>query len=244
MSLLRFANRLLRPLGVEVARTRARQEKPWDHTFRSGIQAERQGGDANAPVEAAWGKPDWAGYFVPRVKPGDVLCEIGPGLGRWTRLVLDRVSRAYLVDYSQTVCDYWRQRRDPRLTVIQSGNTRLTGIPDQSVDLFLSLDVFVHLHLETFVGYLEEAFRVLKPGGIAVIDYLAVTTPEHVAWVRKEMEKQDCFGQEAVTELIFRYHDPRTVRLFAEALGFRFENHEDAWQTHCICVLSKPTGEG
>lgn len=240
MSLSRLVNRLLQPLNLRVVRTAAGEEKPWDHTFRSGIDAERQGGDPNAPVEAAWGKPDWAPYFEPLVKPGDVLCEIGPGLGRWTRLVLDRVSRAHLVDYSKTVCDYWRGRNDPRLNVIQSGNTRLPQIPDNSVDMFLSMDVFVHLNFETFVGYLEEAHRILKPGGVAVIDYLAVLNPEAVKWVKKEIRKQDCYGQENVTELIFRYHDPRTIQLFAEDLGFRFENRNDAWHSHCVCTLTKP----
>jgi SAM-dependent methyltransferase len=240
MRLRSAVNKLLQPLGLRLQRTHASEDKPWDHTFRAGIAEARRGGDPNAAVEAAWGKPDWAPYFDPRVKPGAVICEIGPGLGRWTRVVLDRVSKAYLVDYSRTVCDYWRAQADPRLVVLQRGNTRLPEIPDASVDVFLSMDVFVHLNLETFHGYLEEAFRVLRPGGVAVIDYLAILNPEAVSWFRNEIRKQDCYGGEAVTELIFRYHDPRTIQLLAETLGFRFENKSDAWHTHCVCTLTKP----
>lgn len=37
-------NRFLRPFGVEVQRTTAHEEKPWDHTFRKGVAEERGGG--------------------------------------------------------------------------------------------------------------------------------------------------------------------------------------------------------
>jgi ubiquinone/menaquinone biosynthesis C-methylase UbiE len=225
---------------MELTRTTQAGEKPWDHTFRAGMQDESKGVDPNAAVEAAWGKPDWLIYYVPLMKPGFVLCEIGPGLGRWTRHVLDQASKAYLVDYSKTVCDYWRDKKDPRLEVIQCGNTRLPQIASESVDFFFSLDVFVHLNLETFYGYLEEAWRMLKPGGVAVIDYLSILNPQSVEWFRNEIRKQDCYQGETASELIFRFHDPRTIQLLSERLGFTFENVTDTWYTHSFCTLRKP----
>lgn len=240
MKIKQVADSLLKPFGLELHRRTDHEEKPWDHTFLSGIRLEQNGGNPNDAVVAAWGSPQWDKYIVPHVRDGMTVCEIGPGLGRWTKYLLDKAGKLYLADYSKVVCDYWRKKADARIEVIQSLNTRLPQIPDQSVDLFMSFDVFVHMDIEIVYGYLEEAARVLKPSGVVLIDYLSLDDPRTAKWFIQELKKQDVFGSPSeVKRCIFRVHHNESIRMFAEALGLSFSNVEDAWHPHNICTLRK-----
>ena len=240
MSLKRLVNALLAPLHAEVVRKEGAKEKPWDHTFKEGVKATRQSGeDPNEAVRAAWGDPDWLRYYEPLVKEGDVVCEVGPGAGRWTQPILDRVSKIYLVDYSAYVCQLWREKKDSRIEVVQCANARMPTIPDASVDFFMSLDVFVHLELEDFYGYMQEAWRVLKPGGKAVIDYMSIQNDYTVQYFKDELDKSGIYSGNETERLLFRFHDTATLKRLAEDLGFQFESEIDTWPTHAFCTLTK-----
>lgn len=240
MRINKLVNAILNPLGLELQRNATHEEKPWDHTFRQGIRAENEGGDPNVAVTDAWGKPKWAKYIIPHLHNNMTVCEIGPGVGRWTKYVIDRSSQLYLADYSKVVCDYWRSKQDNRIEVIQSQNTRLPQIPDASIDLFMSFDVFVHMDIEIFFGYLEEAFRILKPSGVAVIDYLSIDDGYKAQWFINEIRKQDTYGSShEVKRSIFRTHHKETIKVLAETIGFSVENVEDEWRMHNICTLRK-----
>ena len=240
MNKKKIADALLKPFGLEVRRRAHDEEKPWDHTFRHGISAEKEGGDPNDAVIKAWGNPEWEKYITPHLQERMVVCEIGPGVGRWTKHVLEKAKKLYVVDYSKVVCDYWRAKNDERISVIQSQNTRMPQIPDQSVDLFMSFDVFVHMDIETVYGYLEEAFRVLKPSGVALIDYLSLDDEYSAKWFIKDLNKQDTYGSPLeVKRSIFRVHHKETIQMLAEELGFTFSNTEDTWRMHNICTLRK-----
>ena len=197
MSLKRLVNALLAPLHAEVVRKEGAKEKPWAHTFKEGVKATRQSGeDPNEAVRAAWGDPDWLRYYEPLVKEGDVVCEVGPGAGRWTQPILDRVSKIYLVDYSAYVCQLWREKKDSRI------------------------EVFVQLELEDFYGYMQEAWRVLKPGGKAVIDYMSIQNDYTVQYFKDELDKSGIYSGNETERLLFRFHDTATLQRLAEDLGF------------------------
>ena len=238
MKIVRWINRMLEPFGVKVVRTYADQDKDWDGSFLEALKRQKeQGADPNAYLDVVWGKPDWVHYYEPLVKKGDVVCEVGPGLGRWTAPVTDRVSKLYLVDYSRHVCEYWKGKNDPRFVVIHSGNTRMAQIPDGSVDFAMSWDVFVHMNLEQVYGFLQEFRRILRSGGVAVIDYLSIANPASVEWFKKDMAH--AYDGSEVQKSIFGYHDPETIRRLSEDLGFTFENTTDAWLTHSVAKLVK-----
>jgi ubiquinone/menaquinone biosynthesis C-methylase UbiE len=239
MRTVKLLNALLAPFGAKVIRTYASQDKDWDGSFLEALRRQKDSGDdPNAYLDSIWGRPEWEHYYDPLVKRGDVVVEIGPGLGRWTKPILDRVGKLYVVDYSRHVCEWWAAKKDPRIEVIHTVNCRMPAIPSNGVDLLMSWDVFVHIGIEVLYGYLQEAWLVLKPGGTALIDHLAVTNPDALARFKQDMA--DRYGKGDVETSIFRYHDPETIRILAEDLGFRVESVQDKWRTHRICRLTKP----
>lgn len=233
-----IANRLLKPSGIELRRLVRDDDRPWDHTFLTGIEEAKKGADPNDAVRRAWGTPDWLHYYDSLVKPGSSVCEIGPGVGRWTDPILPRVGKIYLADYSRHVCNFWRAKKDPRIEVIHSANCRLDPVPDNSVDVFMSWDVFVHLDIEQFYAYLLAARRVLKPGGTAIIDFLSIPNQTALDWFKNQMKTS--LLDDDVVRSIFRFHDVRTIQMLAEDLGFSFTHVVDKWPTHVICTLRKP----
>lgn len=238
-SMLDITNLLLNPLGAKIVKSDESEDKPWDAIFRTGAQQESSDGrDPNDVIYKAWGKPDFGKYFEPHVKADDIVVEIGPGVGRWTNFILDKVSKIYLVDYSKMVCEYWKQKHDPKCIAIQSLNSMIPQVPDQSVDFFFSIEVFAHLDIELFYGYMKEAYRVLKPGSFAVIDYLTYMDSKSIEWFKKEVNP--CFKTPVLERSIFRFHHPDHIKMLAEDLGFEHSFVIDDWYTHAICTLKKP----
>ncbi len=112
-------------------------------------------------------------FVDPYVRPGQTILEIGSGGGRLTQFLLD-AARLIVVDLNLAVFEYLRGRFADHLDKIQFYQTsgyEMAGIPDASVDLVFTFDVFVHVEPEGIGQYLQEIERVLKPGGRAVVHY-------------------------------------------------------------------------
>jgi ubiquinone/menaquinone biosynthesis C-methylase UbiE len=106
-------------------------------------------------------------YFV----HGNTVLEIGAGGGRWTQYFRD-AGELFIVEFNPESFDYLRQRfPDLRFTPYQTSGYEMAGVPNASVDLVFTFDVFVHLEPEGIQAYLIEIERVLKPGGVAVVHY-------------------------------------------------------------------------
>ena len=236
MKIVKMLNRVLAPWGAQLVRTYSNQDKDWDGTFLEALKRQQaEGIDPNSHLDQVWGKPDWVHHYEPLIRQGDTVCEVGPGLGRWTNPIVDRVKKLYLVDYSRHVCQFWREKNDPRFVVVHSGNSRMPQIPDASVDFAMSWDVFVHMNIEQIYGFLQEFSRILRPGGKAMIDHLCIMNADAVKWFKKDMVH--AYDGTEVRKSIFGYHHPETIRILAEDLGFTFHQVMDAWYTHSIVTL-------
>jgi SAM-dependent methyltransferase len=99
--------------------------------------------------------------------------EIGPGAGRWTEPLLERARRYVGVDISSTCVDYCRKRfgNDARATFIVGSGSDLAAVADRSIDAIWSHDAFVHINAAEVDSYVEEFWRVLRPGAVAVIHH-------------------------------------------------------------------------
>jgi ubiquinone/menaquinone biosynthesis C-methylase UbiE len=122
--------------------------------------------------------PEWKQALIDDVLlaliPADgVVLEIGPGAARWSAVLQPRARRLILVDVSERPLTLCRERFDAQQNVqyVLSSGSDLPGVADSSVDAIWSFDVFVHVAPTDQAGYLAEAARVLRPGGIAVIHH-------------------------------------------------------------------------
>jgi len=122
---------------------------------------------------AAWKDGLIQEILAPGVPKESVVVEIGPGAGRWSAVLRDRVARLILVEPSEAMLAVTRARfeGDPGVSWVLSDGASLPGVEDASVDAVWSFDVFVHLSANDVAGYLGEIARVLRPGGGATVHH-------------------------------------------------------------------------
>jgi SAM-dependent methyltransferase len=98
--------------------------------------------------------------------------EIGSGLGRVCRALADRFDRVVGLDVAPEMVARARALvPDERITFeVNDGTT--VPLPDASADVVLSFTVFQHIPQVALIrGYLREAGRVLRPGGLLVFQW-------------------------------------------------------------------------
>jgi ubiquinone/menaquinone biosynthesis C-methylase UbiE len=98
------------------------------------------------------------------------VLEIGPGGGRWTEVIAPRVGRVIVADVAREVLEIVRERV-PGVETVLSPGAALPGVPDGTVDLVWSFDVFVHIAPADQGRYLAEIGRVLRLGGTAAVHH-------------------------------------------------------------------------
>jgi SAM-dependent methyltransferase len=106
------------------------------------------------------------GLFESFLKPSGRYIEAGCGLGYWVAALRARGFDVEGVEYSRTLVDLINRHR-PDLPVTEADVLSLKA-PDGTYDGYLSFGVVEHRR-EGPEPFLLEAFRVLKPGGVAFI---------------------------------------------------------------------------
>jgi SAM-dependent methyltransferase len=224
------AGRALRPFGFEV-RDRVLSEKP--EGFPGYLEAARQRGmDVNDYEETQLGwYPALAlleATTFPHLRADSIVCEVGPGTGRFSRYILPRIERGelHLVDHSPWMVRfleaYFRER--PQVHVHLGDGQTLPLARAGWMDLVFVAGTMVALKLGTIQLYAQEFARVLKPGGAVVFDYIDPTTAE--GWMHLETE-----GHRLAD--VYTYHAPQVIdRVFAQAGFERFERQQIGKSTY------------
>ena len=106
------------------------------------------------------------------IQPGSVVLEIGPGGGRWTAELAPLAGRLLVADITERCLDICRQRFQeyPHIEYYLI-ERRLDFIEENTLDYIWSYDVFVHINPSDVSAYIQDFYRVLKPGGIAIIHH-------------------------------------------------------------------------
>jgi ubiquinone/menaquinone biosynthesis C-methylase UbiE len=215
-----LTNSILRPWGAKIVPLES-SRKPWDESFLKWItEAKASGRDPNDVGDVAWDddplKYALETHYFPHIHSDSVVLELGPGTGRATRHVISRCREMILVDYSHVVCDWLSQylKDKGKFRVLQIERPELPGIEDGSVDMVFANGVFEHIDMDDLFYFLDEFYRVLKPGGVLSFNFDNVMTQEGIAWYRK-------FRRGPGVKVLFKFYHPDVILRLGEDAGFR-----------------------
>jgi 2-polyprenyl-3-methyl-5-hydroxy-6-metoxy-1,4-benzoquinol methylase len=126
---------------------------------------------------------------IPYIK-GNLL-EVGCGEGRGVAIMMDKAESYLGIDKIKEVIDSL-SRKFPNATFQQAIIPPFTELTDNSFDTVISFQVIEHIENDRL--YLEEIYRVLKPGGKAIIStpnikHTLSRNPWHIReYTAKELE--------------------------------------------------------
>lgn len=112
------------------------------------------------------------------INASDVVLEIGCGVGRVGKILSSRCARWIGTDISRRMLDVAAQRLRgcSNVELVELGSVGLREIRDASVDLVYCTVVFMHLYEWDRYRYVQEAYRVLRPGGRCFFDNVDIAS--------------------------------------------------------------------
>lgn len=148
--------------------------------------------------------------------PNGTALDIGSGSGQWTsQWLVPNFKQVYAIDVVKR-----RPTLDARVSYIEadSQDFSCTGIADESIDFVFSLGCLCHLSNSANLAYLKGTYRVLKPGGEALLVF--ANWPNHAGLVNA-VEKGKAENREEAIGSMWFYNDAETVAQMAADAGFK-----------------------
>ena len=179
------------------------------------------------------------------LKPDDHLVDVGCGSGRLAKPLAAYLTGTYLgVDLVPDLVDHARRiaaRPDWRFEVIDH-----IEIPeaDGKADMICFFSVLTHLLHEQSFWYLQEARRVLRPGGRIVFSFLEFREPAHIAIFWQTLRAAKSRTPSPMNVFVER----NAIQVWANALGLEVEAFHSGSEAvvpegslgQSLCVLRKP----
>ena len=145
------------------------------------------------------------------------FADIGGGYGRLANEYLKRARKVYIFDYSKTELAQAKEIYGDKV-ITKAGDNELDGL----------MMVRVTHHLKDMPKAIAELYRVLKPGGVAVIEVANKRTlPKMVRYVTRRskvnpFDKKVANYKEISKDGFYNYH-PKYVEEIFEKVGFKRE---------------------
>jgi SAM-dependent methyltransferase len=179
---LAAVNRSVRPLGVQIVRGYSSDPaiSPFLPARRTLAEAERAGQSVGDFLDSYSAQPGATAATVEAMlrlgglaQGAERVCEIGPGSGRYSRLVVSAL-RPDAYEVYETASDWIRYLRKefPQFVVQPADGRTLRHTADESVDLVHSHKLFNYIPFVATLGYLAEMARVVRPGGVVAFDVM------------------------------------------------------------------------
>ncbi len=164
------------------------------------------------------------------INPSDIDLEIGCGVGRVGKILSPRCLKWIGTDISRRMLQYAakRLRGMPNVDLLELGAVGLKEVSADSVDVVYCTVVFMHLYEWDRYTYVQEAFRVLKPGGRCFFDNLDITS-SHGWKVFTEGCSFDINRRPAHLSMVSTGEELQTYALRAGFREVRVHRWDDAW---------------
>ena len=153
------------------------------------------------------------------------FADIGGGYGRLANEYLKRARKIYIFDYSKTEL---KQAKEIYGDKIETKAGDVYKLPFKSNELDGLMMVRVTHHLEHLDKAISELYRVLKPGGVAVIEVANKRTLPKMARFITRRSKVNPFDKKVanykeISENGFYNYHPKYVEEIFEKTGFKQE---------------------
>lgn len=149
--------------------------------------------------------------LLPFVNPKSACLEIGCGIGRILRPLAGQCARVIGVDISPEMIakarDYMAGVSNAELIV--GDGASLPGVADQSLDFVYSLLVLIHVDKRSAYRYLREIERVLRPGGLALLQFQNMLSPKGL----------ELFQGVVDSDYPFEFYTPEELRWLLKSVG-------------------------
>jgi SAM-dependent methyltransferase len=163
--------------------------------------------------------------------PADAaVCEVGAGTGLCTRWIIERAREYHIVDFSERLLyeavEHRFARHGGALRLHHDESARLAGVPDGSIEIVFSHDVFVHFKSDLVHQFLEAIERVLTPRGRAVLHFARWNEAAIESWSGRQR------AAHVGTHSTIFYNHPEWLDASARRLGlaFRLAHEVNGWQ--------------
>jgi SAM-dependent methyltransferase len=180
---------------------------------------------------------------VLQITPADKVLEIGCGVARIGRQLAPLCGEWHGTDISGNMIAYSRERTQgvPNVYLHELPESNLCIFNDGYFDCVYSSIVFMHLDKAEMFTYMQEAYRVLAPGGRAYFDTLNILSPD--SWI-KFLHLIEVFSPQERPSHAGQFSTPQEMHKFMEEAGFA-DIHVDGNDRQLVVALGrKPEQEG
>ena len=164
------------------------------------------------------------------IKPTDRILEIGCGLGRVGKLLAPECAHWTGADISKNMLGVAEHRLSglDNVDFVELSTVGLSELEDNSFDLVYCTVVFMHLFEWDRFTYVQEAFRVLRPGGRCFFDNVDITSA-HGKVFFAESAGYDLNERPPQIGMVSSGDELRTYGEWAGYEGIEIHRWDDAW---------------
>jgi ubiquinone/menaquinone biosynthesis C-methylase UbiE len=166
------------------------------------------------------------------VGAGDVVLDLGCGIGRVALYVAPGCATLWAVDASDAMLEQARLRLADRrnVRVARCDGTRIPAVPDDAVDVAYSLLTLQHVEREDAFALLRELRRVVRPGGRCYLTFPNLLSDTYLDAFVAQAERGDVANPARA-----RAYTPQEVERVLPAAGFSVERLDAGTEIVAVC---------
>lgn len=178
---------------------------------------------------------------LPHLRPDQVVMELGPGRGSWSRALLRYLPEGQLHTFDFQDVTPWLQpeRYAGRLICHHISDNAFADVADSSFDFGWSFGVLCHNNTAQIELVLRNLLPKFKPGALAVHQYGDWQKLERYGWERGCVPRE--FRDKPDDEIWWPRNDQATMRRVVENAGWKVLNADlGLLQRDSIMLMQRP----